>query len=133
MGRAEREGAKGRCSMTPTVGYTKRALRRREGYPVGMPAPLFILCGCGRELDVSNPWSHDTVRCECGTVYDSEGWIQKHGIDKRYLQHPANPADAWHVCSSCLCQYRHDIEGGMVCKKCRLWGNMDANGNYLGE
>ncbi len=62
----------------PRGTYTKRALRRRDGFPVGEPAPCFILCGCGKELDV--PVGFDGVLpCVCGFVYDQNGWIVNTG------------------------------------------------------
>ena len=54
---------------------TKAALKRRPGYPIGTPAPMYLSCLCREEVDV--PEHHTQVaQCrKCGTVYDHEGWI----------------------------------------------------------
>lgn len=59
--------------MQVLTGYKKRALIRRPGYPVGQPAPCFIHCGCGREVDVIE--SRKPQPCPCGLTYDAAGWI----------------------------------------------------------
>ncbi|HUD74221.1 MAG TPA: hypothetical protein VMQ76_04040 [Terracidiphilus sp.] len=51
----------------------KRAVKREEGYPIGSPAPLYILCGCGSKVMVL-PY-HDCHCVVCHTVYDHEGYV----------------------------------------------------------
>lgn len=64
--------------------YTKRALIRREGYPIGQPAPLYIRCECGAEVDVNGA---ELLTCaKCGVGYDSRGWIitRRHSVRVTY-------------------------------------------------
>ena len=54
---------------------TKCALRRRPGYAVGEPAPVYLVCPCGGEVDV-DPAEGGAVKCEaCGRTFDRAGWI----------------------------------------------------------
>jgi hypothetical protein len=58
---------------------TKKAVRRKPGYPTGEPAPCFIPC-CENEIDVPEFGKTEvftfTVHCPtCGTVYNQAGWI----------------------------------------------------------
>lgn len=53
-------------------GFVKRALRREPGYPIGKPAPMYLLCGCGNHLAVTD--GQQSI-CLCGIVYDDHGWI----------------------------------------------------------
>ena len=56
------------------AGLKKVALRRRAGYPIGQPAPCYLLCPCGTEIDV--PEGASVVRCPtCGLSFSSRGWI----------------------------------------------------------
>ena len=51
----------------------KKALKRDPLVPQGEPSPLHLDCGCGATVLV-NPVFH--VPCpDCGTVYESGGWI----------------------------------------------------------
>lgn len=55
------------------TGYTKKALIRREGYPVGTPAPMFLRCVCAREIDMEHGRA---VTCMgCGRTWDPRGWL----------------------------------------------------------
>lgn len=55
--------------------YTKKALRRREGFPVDQPAPLFLECVCGTEVDIAP--GVELHRCRnCGRAFSSGGWLQ---------------------------------------------------------
>lgn len=55
-----------------TTGYTKRALIRDAGYPVGTPAPVHVDCACGRKVPITSK----TNRCgACGSSYDTAGWL----------------------------------------------------------
>ena len=49
----------------------KRAVRSEDGYPIGAPTPLYILCGCGYKLMIL-PY-RDAHCIMCHTVYDHEG------------------------------------------------------------
>ena len=51
----------------------KRAVKREEGYPIGSPAPMYIMCGCGSKVMVL-PY-HDAHCVTCHTVYDHEGYV----------------------------------------------------------
>ena len=54
-----------------SVSLRKVAVVRDDSYPVGTRAPLHLKCYCGaRPLAVG-----DKIKCECGTVYDRDGWI----------------------------------------------------------
>lgn len=57
--------------------FTKRALRREEGYPVGISAPLYVACGCGEKVPVPTIKGLPmTYKCgQCGIEYDQAGWI----------------------------------------------------------
>ncbi len=62
--------------MRVETGIVKRALRRDEGYPIGQPAPLYILCECGGKVPVPVVRGLPmTYQCACGVVYDAQGWI----------------------------------------------------------
>lgn len=54
----------------------KRAVKREEGYPIGVPAPVYLDCECGHHLNLpvisGLPM---TFICLCGREYDSRGWI----------------------------------------------------------
>jgi hypothetical protein len=51
---------------------TKVALRREEGYPAGVRAPMYIVCPCGTKI----PAQIDGMKCDdCGRKFDSGGWI----------------------------------------------------------
>jgi hypothetical protein len=58
----------------------KVALRRRDGWPVGRPAPCYFVCVCGKEIYLPEgpdgyPAKFGTIKCECGVGYDERGWI----------------------------------------------------------
>lgn len=62
-----------------TLTCVKLAVKRRPGYPVGIPAPCYVECECGTKVDVpdhvfTNP---DTLYyCPtCATEYQGMGWI----------------------------------------------------------
>lgn len=61
-----------------TTGFLKRALKRQEGYPQGVTAPLYLDCECGHKLSIpiikGLPM---TYQCLCGREYDAQGWILK--------------------------------------------------------
>ncbi len=62
--------------MTMEAKFTKRALRREEGYPIGYPAPSYILCECGNKVSVPVITGLPmTFECLCGIEYDSRGYI----------------------------------------------------------
>jgi hypothetical protein len=56
---------------------TKTALIRREGYPIGQPAPMYLNC-CGKAIDVEKPFDKThTVTCpHCRVSYDGAGWVK---------------------------------------------------------
>lgn len=57
-----------------TITRTKAALIRREGYPIGHPAPCYLTC-CGNEIDAPERGEH--AECPtCGNRFDSRGWIK---------------------------------------------------------
>jgi hypothetical protein len=56
-----------------TVRRTKAALIREPGYPVGVPAPMYLNCSCGHKVNVFQ--TSNTTCPKCGTTYDSRGWI----------------------------------------------------------
>ena len=54
--------------------FTKLALKRAEGWPVGQPAPMYVDCLCGRRELWIIPEIGAT--CDgCGRQFDSRGWI----------------------------------------------------------
>jgi hypothetical protein len=55
-------------------GFMKKALIREEGYPVGVPAPMYLVCICGKKVSMPE---RGGVFCECGTEYSASGWIVK--------------------------------------------------------
>lgn len=60
--------------MTTSLLRTKAALIRREGYPIGQPAPCFFRC-CHNEIDAPALGSGGKVTCPtCGTSYNESGW-----------------------------------------------------------
>lgn len=60
-------------------GYTKRALIRPEGFPVGQPAPFMLLnCECGRQNRVERG---EGVDCDCGIKYNATGWITSRPVE----------------------------------------------------
>ena len=56
-----------------TARTTKQALIREPGYPIGVPAPLYIACECGEK--VSDAGTARRTVCKCGIGYDRQGWI----------------------------------------------------------
>lgn len=58
---------------------TKIAVKRDDGYPVGVSAPCHLDCPCGNRLPLEEPFSGRAVPCVCGAVYDSSGWILNSG------------------------------------------------------
>jgi len=56
----------------------KKALRREQGYPVGVSAPCYIVCDCGEKLPLpviaGMPM---TYICACGVEYDGRGYVVK--------------------------------------------------------
>lgn len=50
---------------------TKLAAIRGEGHPPGAPAPCWFHCPCGGRV----PAFQGDQTCECGTTYDSRGWV----------------------------------------------------------
>jgi hypothetical protein len=59
---------------TATFRKSKCALLRRPGYPIGTPAPLYLECPCGKEVDVPEDGE---IRCStCSRRFDRAGWIQ---------------------------------------------------------
>lgn len=58
--------------MTTTSKRIKAAIQREPGYPVGEPAPCFLICECGKRLYL--PGTALPLRCDCGAMYDSAGW-----------------------------------------------------------
>lgn len=50
----------------------KVAVRREPGYPVGSPAPMFLVCVCGSKVAIDAEMR--IVACECGEAYDSRGY-----------------------------------------------------------
>jgi hypothetical protein len=54
----------------------KRALKREPGYPVGVPAPLYLDCTCGHKLSIPQVRGLPvTFICACGIEYDAAGWV----------------------------------------------------------
>ena len=49
----------------------KRALRREEGYPVGVSAPVFVEC-CGTRVRIFLDGGQCAV---CSTRYNAGGWV----------------------------------------------------------
>ena len=59
-------------------GYMKKALIRNEGYPVGVPAPMHLICVCGNRVEIpEHPEPDVPIACGCGYEYDARGWITK--------------------------------------------------------
>lgn len=59
---------------TATVECQKRAWIRDSSVPMGQPALGKINCSCGK-APLSNYNDGIDVKCECGILYDSKGWI----------------------------------------------------------
>lgn len=59
------------------MGYTKKALIREAGHPLGQPAPMYLVCVCGNKVPVSAPFDAGTREAcsECGQIYDGAGWL----------------------------------------------------------
>jgi hypothetical protein len=53
------------------TGFTKKALIREAGHPVGVPAPMYLNCVCGNKLAMPG----GPAKCACGFEYDEQGWI----------------------------------------------------------
>lgn len=58
----------------------KLALRRDNSFPVGVPAPMHLMCPCGLKVNVPfNPEAKtfrvEVIACECGREYDSFGYV----------------------------------------------------------
>lgn len=59
----------------PEHGFTKKALKREPGYPIGSAAPMYLVCVCGQKVSVVK---NDDVVCPvCLRRYDDRGWILK--------------------------------------------------------
>lgn len=58
------------------MGFTKKALRRKPGYPIGVKAPMYIEC-CSSEIDLPDDPKTPAVCPTCKTIYDHEGWLQE--------------------------------------------------------
>jgi hypothetical protein len=61
--------------MTTTT-KIKASIIRRAGYPIGEPAPCFLTCGCGAELDIPKGV---VIPCACGAIYSPSGWLLEQG------------------------------------------------------
>jgi hypothetical protein len=60
------------------MGFTKRALIREHGYPVGVPAPVYLNCECGHKLSIPVVKGLPmTYQCVCLREYDAQGRIVK--------------------------------------------------------
>jgi hypothetical protein len=58
-----------------TLERMKAAIIRRDGYPIGQPAPCFLRC-CDNEIDAPEIGSGGQVTCPtCGTSYNESGWV----------------------------------------------------------
>jgi len=53
--------------------YLKKALISEEGHPVGVPAPMYLICICGTKVPMPGP--HAATCPKCGTKFDGAGWI----------------------------------------------------------
>jgi hypothetical protein len=56
-----------------TLELVKVARIRQPGYPVGVPAPMYLNCPCGAKPEAPDL----VVECACGRVYDANGYLQK--------------------------------------------------------
>lgn len=54
---------------------TKLALRREEGFPVGQPAPLYLVCLCGVKVHVEQGLESECL--VCGRRFDDRGFIKR--------------------------------------------------------
>jgi hypothetical protein len=70
--------------------YLKKALIREPGYPVGVAAPMYLVCSCGEHisLPVVKGLPMTYVCGKCGNEYDSQGWVV--GLAKKEPR-PADP------------------------------------------
>lgn len=66
--------------MSVTTTCVKKAAIREPGHPVGQPAPCFYHCDCGQKVPA---FQLTPQRCDCGRVYDSQGWITE-GADPEH-------------------------------------------------
>lgn len=55
---------------------TKVAMIRKEGYPIGIKAPVYLNCPCGFRPNTDIDTKED-VTCKCGQVYQYNGWLKK--------------------------------------------------------
>lgn len=54
----------------------KVAMIRKEGYPVGVSAPVYLKCPCGAKPDTNLDTEAD-VTCVCGRLFTYNGYIQE--------------------------------------------------------
>jgi len=55
----------------------KVAWIRKEGYPVGHPAPGRLNCPCGNAPESQLKREQGNVTCKCGREYTYNGWLIK--------------------------------------------------------
>jgi hypothetical protein len=51
----------------------------RDDVPAGVPAPGRFDCECGRPIRAGYFGQGPDVQCDCGLVYDNQGWIRGRG------------------------------------------------------
>lgn len=56
--------------------FTKRAVKREAGHPIGVSAPMYLDCECGERVSLP-VIAHMpmTYQCACGIVYDAQGYV----------------------------------------------------------
>lgn len=75
------------------MAYQKLALKRDPDAPIGQPADMHVDCPCGQEVMVLS----DNNQCDCGAVYDRNGWVKRSSVASRtetaprYLGSISNP------------------------------------------
>lgn len=57
-------------------GWSKKAVIREQGYPIGQPAPMYLICVCGKKNSVENYPDGPDIACTCGVQFNNRGWIK---------------------------------------------------------
>lgn len=60
--------------------YLKKALIRDWTVPIGQSAPMHLICLCGSDIDVPDPFTDAIITCPtCRQTFDSFGWTLEQG------------------------------------------------------
>lgn len=100
-----------------TMKLMKVALRREDDesrWPTGTPAPVYLVCPCGRKVPIRNehgkPVNADedgNTACECGQVFDGRGFLTGRKMKLRDIGYRQSGLDRirYYQCDRCGTTY----------------------------